>query len=134
MSETRLPPGVTIAGFFCTCEISFVYYVNMAIIQEIRSKVAADQFEFSEHAVDQSIIRHISVQELREAITTASIIEDYPDDKYGPSCLVLGFTREGRPIHVQVSYPARPLLKVITLYEPDPTRWINFNKRRKRYE
>lgn len=113
------------------CGISFVYYSNMDIIEEIRSKFVDDRFEFSEHAVDQSVIRHISVQELREAIATASIIEDYPDDKYGPSCLVLGVTQKGRPIHVQVSYPARPLIKVITLYEPDPTRWINFEKRRK---
>jgi len=29
------------------------------------------------------------VRELREAIATSSIIEDYPEDKYGPSCLVL---------------------------------------------
>lgn len=102
----------------------------MDIIDEIRSKVVADQFEFSEHAVDQSIIRRISVQELREAIATSSIIEDYPDDKYGPSCLVVGFTQSRRPIHVQVSYPSRPLIKVITLYEPDPSRWIDFYKRR----
>ena len=27
------------------------------------------------------------------------MIEDYPDDKYGPSCLVLGFTAEGKAIH-----------------------------------
>ncbi|MEJ5312680.1 MAG: DUF4258 domain-containing protein [Anaerolineae bacterium] len=39
------------------------------------------KFEFPRHAVDQSIIRHISVQELREAIRNGVIIEDYPDDK-----------------------------------------------------
>jgi len=102
----------------------------MAIIEEIRSKIAAGQYEFSEHAVDQSIIRRISVQELRESITVASILEDYPDDKYGPSCLMFGFTQSGRPIHVQVSYPTRPLIKVITLYEPDSSRWIDFVRRR----
>jgi len=37
----------------------------MDIIEEIRSKVADGKFEFSEHAVEQSIIRRISVQELR---------------------------------------------------------------------
>jgi len=29
-------------------------------------------------AVDQSIVRHISVQECREAIASGEIIEDYP--------------------------------------------------------
>ena len=38
------------------------------MIKQIRAKIAAEQFEFSKHAVDQAIIRHISIQELREAI------------------------------------------------------------------
>lgn len=100
------------------------------MIDEIRKKVAADELEFSKHAVDQSIIRRISVQEFREAIASGQIIEDYPDDKYGPSCLIYGTTGGGRPIHVQCSYPSRPVLKVITLYDPDPRRWIDFRVRR----
>jgi len=89
------------------------------------------QYEFSKHAVDQSIIRDISVTEVEEAIAgNAKVIEDYPDDKYGPSCLILGFTRAGRPLHVQCSYPSRPLIKVITVYEPDPNLWVDFRIRR----
>ena len=61
----------------------------MAIIDDLREKIAHGQFEFSQHAVDQSIVRHISVQELREAIAVGEIIEDYPTDKYGPSCLAI---------------------------------------------
>lgn len=68
------------------------------MIEEIRAKFAAGFFEFSKHAVDQSILRHISVQELREAVDTAEIIEDYPEDKYGPSCLIFGVTTIGRCI------------------------------------
>ena len=37
----------------------------MAILEGIQAKIRAGQFEFSQHAVDQSIIRHIGVQELR---------------------------------------------------------------------
>ncbi len=103
----------------------------MALIQGIREKVAAGTFEFSQHATDQSILRHISVQELREAIAVGEVIEDYPDDKYGPSCLILGFTGVSRPIHVQCSHPSRPLIKIITLYEPDPVLWIDYKQRRK---
>ena len=36
----------------------------------------------------------------------------------------------GRPIHIQCSYPSRSVIKIITLYEPDPVRWIDFKKRR----
>lgn len=103
----------------------------MSLIEQIRTKVAKDEFEFSQHAVDQSILRRISVQELRDALASGEVIEDYPDDKYGPSCLILGFTETGRPLHVQCSYPSRPLVKVITLYEPDPSLWMEYRERRR---
>lgn len=102
----------------------------MAITNDIRSKVASDQFEFSKHAVDQTILRHVSVQEIREAVAVGQIIEGYPNDKYGPSCLVLGFTLAQRPLHIQCSYPSRSLVKIITLYEPDPNLWIDFRIRK----
>ncbi len=88
-------------------------------------------FEFSQHAVDQAIIRHILVQELREAITGGEVIEVYLDDKYGPSCLIFGMTRAGRPIHIQCSDPSRPIVKIVTVYEPAPALWIEFKVRRR---
>ncbi|MHC5615272.1 MAG: DUF4258 domain-containing protein [Nostoc sp.] len=61
------------------------------------------------------------------------MIEDYPNDKYGASCLIGGLTQAQRVIHIQCSYPSRPLLKIITLYEPEPQRWNNnFTQRRNR--
>ena len=56
---------------------------------------------------------------------TGQVIEDYPDDKYGPSCLISGLTLANRPIHLQCSYPSRPFIKIITVYEPDSKRWSN---------
>ncbi len=102
----------------------------MSIIDEIRAKVASNTFEFSQHALDQTLLRNISVDEVREAIASAEVIEDYPADKYGPSCLLLGWTSARRPLHVQCSYPSRPLIKIITLYEPDPVLWIDFRTRK----
>src|SRR5437870_825135 len=74
--------------------------------------------------------RHISVQELRDAIAVGEVMQDHPDDKYGPSCLVFGFTLANRPLHIRCSDPSRPLVKIITLYEPDPRRWVDFKVRR----
>lgn len=93
--------------------------------------MAARQYEYSKHAVDQTILRGISVLELEEAIANRSeVIEDYPNDKYWPSCLVLGFTYAGRPLHVHCSYASRPLVKIITIYEPDPGRWTDLKFRK----
>jgi len=101
----------------------------MTIIEKIRVKIVKNDFELSQHAVNQSIVRHIRVQELREAIRAGEVIEEYPDDKYGPSCLIFGLTIANRPLHVQCSYPSRPLVKIITLYEPDTKIWIDFKLR-----
>ena len=95
----------------------------------VRDKVEGDQFEFSKHAVDQTVVRGILVEEVREAFADAEVIEEYPDDKYGPSCLILGRTINGRPLHIQCSYPSRPIVKIVTVYEPDPARWLNFRQR-----
>ncbi|TVQ95143.1 MAG: DUF4258 domain-containing protein [Chromatiaceae bacterium] len=101
------------------------------MIKAIQDKIRARLYEFSRHALDQSIRRDISVAEFEDAmLRAAAIIEDYPNDKYGPSCLILGVTHAGRALHAVSSYPSRPLLKVITLYEPDPALWIDARIRR----
>jgi len=103
----------------------------MDMLEAIRSKILQRRHEFSKHAVDQSILRNITVAEIEEAVEgRCELIEDYPKDKYGPSCLILGFTRGGRPLHLQCSYPSRPLIKIITLYQPDPNLWVDFRIRK----
>ena len=103
----------------------------MALIHEIREKIKQRHYEFSKHAVDQSILRDISVAELEDAMTGKSdVIEEYPNDKYGPSCLILGYTKAGKPLHIQCSHPSRPIIKIITLYQPNPDLWIDFRVRR----
>jgi hypothetical protein len=102
----------------------------MALIDGIREKFVSGEFEFSRHAVDQTIRRQIAVVEVRQAIATGEVIEDYPEDKYGPSCLISGRTLAARPLHLQVSHPSRPIIKVVTLYEPDSDQWIDFRTRK----
>lgn len=101
------------------------------MIDKIRAKFERNAFEFSRHATDQAILREIGVWEIKQAICAGKIIEDYPDDKYGPSCLILGFTTTGRPLHIQCSYPSRSLIKIVTVYEPDSDKWWDFTVRRK---
>ena len=63
---------------------------------------------------------------------SGEIIEDYPEDKYGPSCLIYGITREGRILHVQCSIEP---VWIITAYDPtlSPEEWEkDFKRRRKR--
>lgn len=101
------------------------------MLEELRARIASNRFEFTKHALDQSILRNITVQEVREAFLECEIIEDYPEDKYGPSCLVFGKTKSDRPLHIQCTHPSREIVKIITLYQPDPEQWIDYKVRRK---
>ena len=85
---------------------------------------------FSRHAFKRAIERNISTGEIQEAGVHARIIEDYPDDKYAPSGLLLGFSAAGRPLHLQISHVDSDLLKIITIYEPDPAEWYDYSRRR----
>lgn len=100
------------------------------MIEEIRRKIRRQEYEYSLHAADQSILRHIARREVEEAFESGTVIEVYPSDKYGASCLVLGYTKGGRPLHVQCTNPVRFRIRIITVYEPDPAEWIEFKKRR----
>ena len=102
----------------------------MKTIQRIRSQLSAGDFELSRHAFKRVVERNISGNEIRQAGSRANIIEEYPDDKYSPSCLLSGFTHEGRPLHMQVSLVDSDLVKVMTLYEPHPREWIDYTYRR----
>ena len=100
------------------------------MIEEIQAKAHSGLWEFSRHTLDRMLLRNIKVHEIKEALLSGEMIEDYPNDKYGPSCLVFGLSDAGRPLHVQCSYPIRPLVKIITVYEPNPLQWINYRHRR----
>ena len=92
--------------------------------------MALGEFEFSRHGFRRAVERNINEQEIREAGASAELIEDYPDDKYAPSALLLGFSAAGRALHFQVSFTDSELTKIVTIYEPDPTEWIEHRKRR----
>jgi hypothetical protein len=101
------------------------------MIEDIRQKFRSLQYEYTLHAVDQSILKSITRREVEEAVASGGIIEDYPTDKYGPSCLIFGLTARGRPLHIQCTHPTHQRVKIITLYEPDVAEWIDSRVRRR---
>ncbi len=101
----------------------------MKTLQDVQRQLANGKFEFSRHAFRRVVERNISEQEIREAGTNAELIEDYPEDKYSPSALLLGFTAAGRPLHFQLSFAETELTKIITIYEPNPNEWVDYRRR-----
>ena len=97
-------------------------------IAEIQERISKGEYRISDHAIKRMIQKSIERPEVVEALLNGEIIEEYPHDKYSPSCLIYGKTKAGRDLHVQVSLP--PKVVVITTYGPDPAEWIDYRVRR----
>lgn len=67
-------------------------------IEKIRQLVYEGKYAYSKHAEREREFDKILTHELEEALKWCEIIEDYPDDPRGASCLVLGSSQK-RPIH-----------------------------------
>ena len=102
----------------------------MKTLNQIRDQLSVGEFNFSRHALKRVVERNISETEIKQIGMNANMIEEYPDDKYSPSCLLLGYTQTGRPLHIQVSRADTDLVKIITLYEPSVEEWVNYSQRR----
>ena len=96
---------------------------NRDILERVR-RAAAKRILFLPHAISQmnSPDRMISTWEVRAVVLRGKVIEDYPEDVRGHSCLMLGRGGGGRPVHV-VCAPKQDYLAIITAYLPDAERW-----------
>ncbi|TVR05948.1 MAG: DUF4258 domain-containing protein [Spirochaetaceae bacterium] len=72
----------------------------------------------------------ITTLDVRNTIATGVVIEDYPEDVRGHSCLILGESINGRPLHV-VCAPKDDYLAIITAYLPDRRKWYDDYARRR---
>lgn len=73
----------------------------------------------------------ISTREVRNVIMTGEVIEDYPEDARGHSCLILSKGENERPIHVVCS-PKEDFLAIITAYIPTDIEWAKDYKERRK--
>ena len=102
---------------------------------EINSLIEAtrdNKIRITDHAFEEAQADSLSFDEIFSSIISGEIIEDYPKDKPFPCALVLGFNFKNEPIHSVWGYnPENGWAVLITVYRPDPNRWINWKIRRK---
>ena len=96
-------------------------------------RAAEQRILFLPHAVRQMSRpeRMITLAEVRAVVKTGDVIEDYPDDPRGHSCLMLGWGESGQAIHV-VCAPREDFLAIITAYVPSEDEWERDFKVRRR--
>lgn len=87
-------------------------------------QAAAKRLLFLPHAIRQMSRpnRLITTSEIRSVAEHGEIIENYPEDARGHSCLILGYGEGSRAIHI-VSSPKDEYLAIITAYLPDEGEW-----------
>lgn len=95
----------------------------MIDIQHIREKVRKGKYRVSFTHTEKLREREIELAEIEEAISMGEIIEAYPDDPRGPSCLIFGFSHQGRPLHIVCGDLEDNKILVITAYEPNLEEW-----------
>ena len=96
-------------------------------------ETAAKKLLFLLHAIRQmnKPDRMITAVEVREVVLQADVIEDYPEDVRGHSCLLRGETSAGHVVHVVCS-PKDDYLAIITAYIPDAAEWDETRRQRRK--
>ena len=96
------------------------------------ARLCKDQpLRWTNHILERLFQRNISTDDVKTVVANGEIIEQYPTDYPFPSCLMLGYTSTGRPLHV-VCGSSGAELWLITAYFPNPFEWSkDFKQRRK---
>jgi len=102
------------------------------IIREIHLRLKKRTVRHTFHALKEEMREGLTAREVEDALLKRfELIEDYPDDPRGHSCLVLTWAKE-KPLHV-VCALHEELLIIVTVYSPSREEWeMDYRARRKK--
>jgi hypothetical protein len=104
-------------------------------IENIIVAISANQIKIADHADEEAFEDRLTLARIIQSVQNGEIIEDYPKDKPYPSCLIYGNDENGNPIHSVWAYNTiKGWAVLITVYCPDPKKWIKWKIRRGKNE
>jgi len=107
----------------------------MFTIKDLIDSIRSNRIRITDHADEEAHADRVSFEDVFTSVLQGEIIEEYPKDKPFPSCLVFGMNMKNDPIHSVWGYNINNRWAVlITVYRPDPERWIDWRVRRNRDE
>jgi len=89
----------------------------------IRAEIEQQSYEISLHADEERLADGLTISDLELVLSHCAIIEQYPDDTRGQSCLVFGLTPEEKSVHVVCGKNPSGHLVLITVYIPTMPKW-----------
>ena len=101
-------------------------------IEDIALLYKKQSVRWTSHILQRILRRGINMDDVESALFNGEIIEQYPTDYPFPSCLVLGWTKAGKALHIVCGSNGVELW-LITAYFPNPFEWTeDFKQRRKK--
>ena len=92
-----------------------------------RLTLGVGHIQFDSEGLKRYDVAMLLIDDIRKKIA----LRQYEFSKHAvDQAIIRGFIIEGRPLHVQCSYPSHPLVKIVTVYEPDPNLWLGFRLRK----
>ena len=99
-----------------------------AITGRLRRQAEADRLRITTHAHQEMVEEDVSLDDVIHALSQAMLVDNYPEHKRGPCCLVCGQIVGGRYLHV-VCTTSLDFAIIITVYEPKLPKWVTPFKR-----
>jgi len=93
---------------------------------QVKALVRQKRYKISHHAEVEREAETITIDDIKTAILNGELLEDYPSDPRGHSCLMLGTTEDGRPLHVVLTILSQiEEVLIITVYVPTLPKWLD---------
>ena len=89
-----------------------------------------EKINWSQHILKKMQKRRIKIDDILFSMKNGEIIENYPNDYSYPSCLILAYSKDKKPIHI-VCAVGNNILWMITTYYPDEKIWEDDFKNRR---
>jgi hypothetical protein len=102
-------------------------------IIDIKKAIGQGKVKITDHADEEAENDFLTFDEIYHSVyIDGEIIKEYSEDKPYPSCLILGNTFRGEPIHSVWAYNKESEWAVlITVYRPNSEKWKEDWKERK---
>lgn len=102
-------------------------------LSDVQEAIRRGRARITDHADEEAHNDRLSLDEVFHSVLHGEMIEDYPDDVPYPSCLIYGPTSNGEAVHSVWAYnEANGWAVLVTVYRPDPERWISWRERKRR--
>lgn len=88
----------------------------------IQQCVEEETYLYSRHGDQERLNDNLNLEEVEQAMLTGRILEQYGDTGRGESCLIAGFTHDGKPVHVVCGRMGDRMV-IITVYIPTPPKF-----------